>query len=105
MYWYTVRFWKHALPKSMSLISPVSSDLIRMFSGFRSQWITFAPRSTLRDPSSCLRNTLTNDMERPLKLFWRSSSYRLMFSTSKHMHRCDRCTKWSIMRTMCRSSL
>ena len=48
---------------------------------------------------------LTRDMDRPLKLFWRRSSYRLMFSTSNTMHRCDRCTKWSIIRTMCRSSL
>mmetsp|Transcript_31001 Transcript_31001/g.77132 ORF Transcript_31001/g.77132 Transcript_31001/m.77132 type:complete len:302 (-) Transcript_31001:182-1087(-) len=75
-----------------------------MFSGLRSQWITLAPRRVLSASSSCLTNTRASPMDSPRKLFWRSSSYRLMLSTSNTMHRWLRCTKWSIMRTMWQAS-
>ena len=76
----------------------------RMFSGFKSQWISLAFLSTFSESISCCANTRTRLILNPLKLLRLISSYRLLLNSSNTRHRCCLCTKRSFnFKRLCES--
>mmetsp|Transcript_24369 Transcript_24369/g.52761 ORF Transcript_24369/g.52761 Transcript_24369/m.52761 type:complete len:215 (+) Transcript_24369:293-937(+) len=75
----------------------------RMFSGFRSQWITSASSSVTRAATICFVKRCTTARGRPRYWFCVSTSSRDMLSSSKTRQMCPACSKDSSSRTMWRS--
>ena len=105
-------------PKSMSLISLRFGLISKIFSGFKSQWMTekyfflfSSSKTSLSDDTcpmrqinllessgfessfsewhNCWANFLVRLRETPLKLVLRKRSYKLLLKSSKTRHRCD----------------
>ncbi len=62
-------------------------DFRRMFSGFRSQWMSRASFSTVSASKSWAVKTFTSCVLRPWNWFCLMSSYKLDESSSKTRHR------------------
>lgn len=62
-------------------------DLRRMFSGFKSQWISRASLRTVKESNSCAVNTFTSCVLRPWNWFCLMSSYKLDESSSNTRHK------------------
>ena len=88
MYVYTVWRSSHAEPKSMILIIGLSRFLSRMFSGFKSQWISLALFNRLSPFRSCWANTRTSVVLNPRNWFCLISSYKLTLRSSNTKQRC-----------------
>lgn len=69
--------------------------LRRMFSGFKSQWITFCCLEYLNPCSIWMANLLISPRETPWKSFDFMNSYRFMLSSSNVMQMCFRNMKLS----------
>ena len=87
---YTRSFSKHDEPKSITFTVDLFGCFRRMFSGFKSQWMTFCFRRNFSDVRSCDANLRTSPNDSPWKLLFLMNSYRLIDKSSNEMHRCSR---------------